>query len=298
MKPRIAPKNRHNPYIKRMFPGNANQYPNLSVFLKQRATRMSERSKRLGIAGAILGSTFGLLGGLFGALAGSGVIYITPGAIPSVVIGANVLAWGSFGLYALYDKRKFGNQSKDPFAIEARTVTSKLLLSQSRKRLHRELDPAGGALLEESARQWNRIRSAFSSPFWSDANLPEHWERIKSQALTASDRAMDEIVVLLANAHQEDNSPGWQRVMEDIASNYLGANITAQSSGLPIGFEPARAIAERLRTVASEMERLSLEAAKEVSGPINSSGAALDLCLNEIRSVESAEVELRRQVGG
>ena len=62
---------------------------------------------------------------------------------------------------------------------------------------------------------------------------------------------------------------------------------------LPPGFEPARQVAERLKLLASEVERTSEELAKEESlrGEIGSA-VALETCLAELKSLRAAEAEL------
>lgn len=276
-----------------MLRGTPAQYPNLTTFLLDRGQRMSERNRRIGLIGGLSGAGLGMLGGAIGVLGGTGMIPQT--SILPLVLGGLVTSALAVGGFVAYDLRT--RPKLDTFGKEAKLAVEKLLMSLNRKRLHRELDPAAGSLLEETALHWNRVHAALSGPFWADDNLADHWSRVKDQALGAADRAMDEIVVLLSNALRPDNSPAWQRIVEEVASTYLGAEVERQSANLPAGFAPARAIADKLRSLGDEVERLATKAQSESVNVYQTSGGALDLCLSEIRTIEQAETELRRQVG-
>ena len=66
---------------------------------------------------------------------------------------------------------------------------------------------------------------------------------------------------------------------------------------LSAAFQPARELAEKLKLLAAEIERATKEVAKdEMVGSEFSAGTALDMCLGEMRTIQTAEDELRQNL--
>ena len=68
---------------------------------------------------------------------------------------------------------------------------------------------------------------------------------------------------------------------------------------MPAAFAPVREIAEKLRALAQETERMSHEARMDVDvPPVASPTRSLDQTLSELRSIRQAEDELRENLRG
>lgn len=274
------------------------EVPHLVQFLEARRQETVRYQTRIGIAGAICGTVAGLVGGLIAVLAAIDKVQFSGGAHAAMWLGINVLGWGAFGWFAFNERRKrLREESKFPLRKDANVVLNKLQTSLQQKRLHREVVPSGAELMDEAAKHYMRLINLLNGPFWTSDDLAEHWRTTRRQALSAADQAMDEVLVLLADAYRQDTSPGWQRVLEDLVSGYAGSPRRETNEELPRGFFAAEDIAQKLRSLAAEMERLTQKMIGETQGQVFG-GTALDLCLSEVRSLQQAEHELRQQIGG
>lgn len=179
--------------------------------------------------------------------------------------------------------------------LEAYQIVRRLHASKEKRRLHRDLSDSVSSLLEECARSWARAHEALESAFWRNPNLPLHWQSLRDHAGVAVDQAMREVLVILSNAVPEE--PGKWRI-DEVVEEFLGKKVFAGQAGedrMPMTFDPARQLAEKLKMLASEVESATRDVAKdEAIASQFSSGPALDLCLGELRQIQQAEEELRQ----
>lgn len=167
-------------------------------------------------------------------------------------------------------------------------------------RLHRKLDPAAALLLEECARHWARVHEALSGTFWEDKDLPAHWKNVREQSLSAANRAMDDIIVMLkpvlANRNPETSG---QEFINSIMESFFNVQTQVPIEPLPAHFLPARDIAQKLMLLADEVETTAQRAARDASfNEHYSSGSQIDVVLSELRAIREAETELEQDVQG
>lgn len=184
--------------------------------------------------------------------------------------------------------------------------------SSIRKKLHKELDPVAGQLLEACATNHARIVHSLNGPFWADAQTGSHWRAVAEQSLAAANTAMEEAMLLSAacigkpiKSRQRDLKEAvedfFELDFEDALKNLRGVafvdsdSYAFRSPNLPVVFEPVRDIAHRMQALADEVERLSQQAAKDTVSSTYSATASIDLVLKEIQAVETAESELNQQ---
>ncbi|MCC7435549.1 MAG: hypothetical protein IT363_12760 [Methanoregulaceae archaeon] len=284
------------------FSGRSKQLPFLSDYLQEVAKRENVDQRRLGFAGAIIGVTAGLMGAAFGALAGTGVIQFGVTNI-AVWMGLNLLTLAGFGAFYLSERKRRVDAlpNKDVFR-DAKPFINELNGSLQRRRLHRELSPTAGALLEEAARNWRRVISALATPFWTDPELPEHWKSIRDHAFQSADRAMLELLLLLKSCYQPNAGPqGWQSVVIDVVEQFGGTvNITRGEDLLPVTFDEATETVTMLSHLADEVESASKELIASGVGQEDHlrSRLAMTQTLNELRMVREAEQELEQNTLG
>lgn len=280
------------------FSGRSKQLPFLSDYLQDIQKRESVDQRRMGIGGAIIGVTAALLGTGFGVLAGMGAIKIGVGNL-MVWMGLNAAMLVGFGAFYLSErKRRHASiPNKDVYKI-ARPILTELNQSLQRRRLHRELSPTAAALLEEAARNWRRVMNALATPFWTDEDLPEHWQSIREHAYQSADRAMLELLLLLKGCFQPNAAPqGWQSAIIDIVEQFGGTvNITRGEDLMPVTFDEASDTVTMLSQLADEVESASKELIASSVGNDDQlrSRLAMSQALAELRMVREAEQELDR----
>jgi hypothetical protein len=219
--------------------------------------------------------------------------------VPMVILGILGSAGAAISWFAFNENRKEqAIIAQQPLIKEAHETVILMAGLMHRNRLVKSLDQPVGQLLDEAARHWERIMVTLDSPYWQNPNLADHWKRVRGQSVTAADQAMNEILVLLAHTVRPENAQGWQNVLEGLLEQYVGVARPEQSGPLPSGFFPAREIAEKLKILASETERLNMQVLQESESRNIASTSAIDLCLNEMRNLEQAESELHQTMGG
>jgi hypothetical protein len=282
--PFLSPKSKHLPYL-----GEFLAY----LHQKELKRRMARGS---------LGTAIGMAAGVTGlALVYWNILreIRSPTVLPGLVFVAILLAvWlGVLSLAIVRHRRDRFQKSPTPLHLEAASIASAMLAS---RRLHKELDGPAATLLEESSRFWFDIHRLLNGPFWRSPNLPSHWESVREQTITAADQAMEEqIVVLSESFHPTNRPPGLQEVLEDVVEKYF-TGIKLKGAGfMPVGFDHARAIAEKLKLAASEIERATYQITQEETVRQEfSSHEALDFAIGDLRAIQEAETELRQGLGG
>lgn len=280
------------------FSGRSKQLPFLSDYLQDMAKRESVDQRRMGIAGAIIGVSAAVMGATYGALAGMGVI--VPNATNMLVwLGLNGLTLAGFGAFYLSErKRRTESLPNRDLYKEVRPLVTELNGSLQRRRLHRDLTPTAGALLEEGARNYRRVMNALATPFWSDKDLPEHWTRIRDGAFQSADRAMMELLLLLKSCYQPNAGPqGFQSVMIDVVEQFGGTvNIHRGEDLLPVTFDEATETVTMLSQMADEVENASKELIASGVGNEDHlrSRLAMSQTMSDLKMIREAEQELDR----
>jgi len=269
-----------------MFANKARQYPNLVTYLHHVAQRKVETpAGRLSVAAGV-------------GLASSWAAVATVGALTHaawLAIPATVVALGLAG--AMRDKPR-ALDAPDQLRLDAQETATVMRECLERRRLHRDLDTASLTLLEECARHWHRVNQVFSSPFWQDGLLPVHYHAARDQALRSAEAAMDEVMVLYRPClPSEVKGRDAMDYVEEALEQYVFRGGT--QGNVPPAFVPAREIAEKLRDLANEAERISDDLRHDPSVAAQTApGGTLDLSLGELRAIREAEEELRQNLRG
>lgn len=280
------------------FSGRSKQLPFLSDYLQEMAKRESVDQRRMGIAGAIIGVSAAVMGATYGALAGMGVI--VPNASNMLVwLGLNGLTLAGFGAFYLSErKRRTESLPNRDVYKDVRAFVAELNGSIQRRRLHRDLSPTAGALLEEGARNYRRVMNALATPFWADADLPEHWARIRDGAFQSADRAMMELLLLLKSCYQPNAGPqGFQSVMIDVVEQFGGTiDIHRGEDLMPVTFDEATETVTMLSQMADEVENASKELIASGVGTDDHlrSRLAMSQTMSDLKMIREAEQELER----
>lgn len=189
---------------------------------------------------------------------------------------------------------------------------------KEQKKLHKWVDPVILQVLEAGAYHWARVKTVSASQKWRSMTLPGHWTSIRDQADDSADKAMAELVLMASHCigePEKDRKKDFENVVEDffdleIADSLAQLKRVTTSSWKdyayqsPIArqiFEPARDIAERLKLLADELEKMDAEMPIEMkvgAGPVSTratSADSIDLLLGEMKAVREAENELGDQ---
>ncbi|HRJ27506.1 MAG TPA: hypothetical protein PLO61_08370 [Fimbriimonadaceae bacterium] len=285
--------------------GRSKKLPNFRQYLADQVQRVPRNEETyFAIGGCIVtplavGLSFFLLKTL-----------ITP-LVAALVSGLIVMPV-MFAISAIISKRL--SQPRNP--AEADHVARHQVAKQwthlaDKSKLHRELDPVAGQLLEAGAFYWKRTQDTLKTPAWQREDLPAHWKSMRDQAMEASQSAMDDLFMLLKDctgkpdkSRKDDLTSAFEKFgaleILDAAQELLmvatgdASQYAYRSPVLPVVFEPAKMLAEKLRDLSNEIESMTREVqAKVASGPANfSSVGTIDLLLDEMKSIQQAEREL------
>lgn len=282
------------------FSGKSKQLPYLSEYLNHLVERSRSGERRYGVIGALVGVVGGTAGALLGLLASVGTVEFSSAGLAATIVGINLAAWMTvMGLWWSDRKKNLANTPERKLRKEAEEVGKLLHQELHKRKLHKALNPAAADLLEHSARHWSQIMQTLQSPFWTDPNLPSHWLAVREQSLSAAEQGMDEMLVILKSSFQPAQRNTLGDVIEDAIETYVTGPQWRPHEGLPIGYDKAREIAEKLKLVASAVEKASQDVGRELGETTYyGSGRALDLALGELRTIQEAEEELRQNLGG
>lgn len=275
-----------------LFNRRAKQHPYLSDYLDSAVRNKPHNPVALPWAHVGLGFAAGGIAWAVASLFGQGP------AAPEMFASALGMWWLGVGGHWAWRRSKVLEQgdlsAQDRLRLEAYQIVKRLHASKDKHRLHRDLSEPVMSLLEEAARSWSRAQEALESPFWTNYNLPLHWQSLRAQALLAVEQAMNEVLVILSNAVPEE--PGKWR-FDEVVEEVLGKKVwqSSKDDHIPMTYEPARELAGKLKRLAAEVESATRDVAKvESIASQFSSGSALDLCVGELRQIQQAEDELRQ----
>ncbi len=261
------------------------QYPHLAIYLRQAKER-----RRFSLSSPPV-AAFVFLGLAFVI----GVIAMARGAMSGLLGVLAPLALVGGWLYARKHEVK---THADLLHERADEVAKKMSDCLERRRLHRDLDEASLALIEECARQWHRTQLALGSPHWDRDDLPPHLQNVRDQCVRAADQGMDEVMLLFGPLlPAEVESRGFLDYAEEIAEGVFTSRKAVRP--LPAAFEPARQVAEKLKLLASEVEKRTQTVSDSPNLRENlAAGRSVDLAIGELRQLDEAESELRQNLGG
>lgn len=178
-----------------------------------------------------------------------------------------------------------------------------------RRRLHKELDPVAGQLVEACAFYYQKAQVSLSGSAWTGDNAG-HRKALKDQISKALDDAMFEALLLAKPCLGKPSKDNWKDKLEDALDldvidtlqSLTGFKASDDLRGMHrsphirIAFEPLRQIAEKLKLLSAEVEKMTLEASRESAIPgLSGPASSIDLVLGELRSVRQAEEELNQQ---
>jgi ElaB/YqjD/DUF883 family membrane-anchored ribosome-binding protein len=248
-----------------------------------------------------------LIGGLI-AIAFAAVplsLFFSEGVLFSLVTGGLLaiagLWLGSVGVKRMAQKRKLPTSYVE--AVDAAREFHQLVL---KKRLTSWVDPVALELLEAGAYHHRRVADVIER--WP-STAGGHWDEVRDQAREAADDAMHELLRMFVKCigkPQKQRKDAWGDVIDD----FVDLDFADALEGLkrisdgdwrdyaytsPVTqrlFEPGRQIAEKLKTLADEIERSLTERSAD-SFMATKSSSSIDGVLGQISAVRQAEEELR-----
>jgi hypothetical protein len=267
-------------------PDKSKQHQQLTQYLREASRRRVATTEAAPVA--LVAMSLALMM-LFGYMLGSASALMV---VPLMAV---------IGLFAYHRSKAKPKEldARERLMVEAQPVIESMLAHAESKRLHRELDQASLALLEECARYYWQVRQVFDSVFWTDERLPMPYQQIREQALRGAESTMDELVLLYRNALPEKprGTPPLE-IVEEVMDEYVLKKPKAPDF-IPTTFEPTRKIAEKLRLLSEEADRVSQEVSAEPILPsLTNPGSSLDASIGELRQIRQAEEELRQNLGG
>ncbi len=256
---------------------------------------------------AIGGAALGL--GVITVGLGLALLRIPLASIPILIAAAALLG---FSMSKFLGKPKISPTEQERRQRIEGAVARFTNLSRERK-LHRCMDPAILQLLEAASFHWTRLKSLLDSPAWTGQAVGDHWKTIRNQSWQAANHAMEELVLMATSCIGEPQADK-QRAVKEIMGDFRDLDFMDALQGLsriasadwsdysyrspnaPLLFEPGRLLAEKIKTLADEIERTTSSVNPEVQVYSTQDAAnSLDGILNEIRAVREAETELHQQ---
>ncbi len=199
---------------------------------------------------------------------------------------------------------------------QAWAVADEMRRLRSGRKLHKWVDPSILQLLEAAAYHWTRVHNSLAGPAWASPNLPGHWASVRDQAAQAAQDAMADVIILARSCMgppAKDKEEMVKEVFEDFADLDIAEALqglktlskqdwTASAHQSPQArtvFMQARPIAERLQSLADEVERAAVEVgSSQVFLPATPEATqSIDAVLGELRAIKQAETELDQQLG-
>jgi hypothetical protein len=257
----------------------ARQYPNLVGFILE--SGKEDWPTPLVITGSVVAS-FGVISMIGAFISGAGLIALLGLAPIFGGIGVALSSW--------YRKPRTSEEARKRDVRAAAKIFKALV---DNHRLHRDLDPNSLLVLEECAHHWMRVKIAFTTGQWQESSLPHTYVTARDAALRSATEAMED--VLLAYREVLPKSVDGRSPMDYIDEALEAFTIKGKSGLRPIppSFAIARDVADRLRTLADEAERLAFQSRQsEGFRP----GRSLDSALSGLRDLRAAEEELEEEL--
>ncbi len=280
-------------------PKKGKHYPPTVAYL-EKATARSKTPDALAVgmfAALLIGGVLGLaVGAAFGPL--GAVLGLPFGIFAGAVLGSAILP------------RIFHRRKPDPLEERATKAILDLKKLHESRKLRTWMDPVALELLEAGAFHYARVTAALDGPYWSTRDLQAHWVSVRNQARQASETAMYELVLMCqacVGKPQTERKDEFKQVVEDLVdldiadalqglkefTNPDWSKFRHQSPMSKQIFEPARALAERLKILGDEVEtRMTELTGLGPEGLPSGAVGSLDVVLSELRAVRQAEAEI------
>ncbi len=271
------------------------KFPHFSDYVEHEVKGMVSR-RRTAWSWPIAGVSF-----IFTTLAGGILARFTGPLTVPLMLSAWVAA-----MVVIDRKLKTPRTSEDRFMMELDGVIKQYTNSMNSRRLHRDIDYTAGQLLEASAYYWSKIRMQLHTPAWDSDSTPLHLRVVRQQTLQAIEEAMLEQLNLCARCLAV---PGQKQStdLRDIIEDALGIDVDKvleniksgvrtrsgfQSQKLPEIFEASRTLAERLKELSAEIDRMSMENFQRLQGTGLGASSSLDAALKSLQDIKIAQQEL------
>lgn len=269
-----------------MFPSvKGPDFPHLREYLSYVCSlRLQMKRNPYAEAAGIVG-IFLLLGSVVALLLGRWIEF----AVIGLVVGFATLLGPS--------RRKPLTEEQQTF-LDIQGIASRLMAMMQKNRLHRDFDSASLTVLEEASRYWSQVRRAFGTGFWQSDMLPLQYGEARDRAIVAADEAMFDLLRLYRShvPEQVENRAAFDYVDEALTS--IGISKPQTKAPSPAVW-PAKSVAEKLRELAKEAERVSQKVTLDLPGETHQEPThSLDLALGELRGIHQAEDELRQNLQG
>lgn len=216
-----------------------------------------------------------------------------------------LIGWG-IGTALLDQWMKKPRSTDEQFLLQLDSIVTRYAESMNFRRLHRDLDFTAAQLLEASAYYWSKIRIQMNSAGWNSEATPMHLLSVRQQTLQAIDEAMREQIALCIRCLA---SPGAKKStdLRDVIEDALGIDVDKvldsirkgtvtkrgfQSEHLPEIFEPSRQIAERLKLLSAEIDKMTFENLQKYQGAGTGATSALEAVMKGMQEIRQAEGEL------
>lgn len=233
----------------------------------------------------------------------------------SVVLGRLGLPWmvpllvfGWAGAMVALDKSlKAPKTAEERYEIELEALLRRYANSMNGRRLHRDLDYTAAQLLEASAYYWSKIRMQLSSPSWSGDNAPLHLQAVRQQTLAAINEAMREQLALCVRclaAPGQKKSTDLRELIEDTLGIDVDDALEAlkggrsykkggfQSERLPEIFDQSRALAEKLKALSGEIDKMTFDNMQKLQSMGAGATLSIDAALRNLSEIQTAQAEL------
>lgn len=282
---------------------NRKDHPYFAGFMKWQQEQSVPEVASTAIGGAALGL------GVITVGLGLAFLRIPIASVPILIAAAALLG---FSLSKFLRKPKLSPTELERREKISRAIAQFTNLSRERK-LHKSMDPAILQLLEAASFHWTRLKSLLDSPSWTGASVGDHWKTIRAQSWQAANHAMEELVLMSTSCIGEPQGDK-QRAVKEIMGDFRDLDFMDALQGLsriansdwsdysyrspnaPLLFEPGRLLAEKIKTLADEIERTTSSVNPEAQVYSTQNAAdSLDGILSEIRAVREAETELQQQ---
>ena len=224
---------------------------------------------------------------------GGYAIHLNPEICVGLACGAAVL-----GLRFAFAKPSAPKSPADDLMEKAEQVAYKMREFSARRRLHLVLHPGVAATLNECAGFWQRIKISSDRKLWEDRGIEPHWLTARADWEAAADLGMAEALLLADRSMLlRPNRPRAEEVVEDLLDTYVFKRPTNNQDPLPVTFPALRELAEKLKTLAQEVESATRRLARTDKNEITADASKrLDQVLGELRSIHDAESELSQDL--
>lgn len=258
------------------------------------------------------------------AIAASGCITVPLAIVGSVSLLGNLMSWplavgvgllvggpmAGWMMSALAKKFGKARTPEEARRFEVFEAASKYNQSIQRKKLHQELDPVAAQLLESCAYYYKQTMSLVNGPIWDEAANNGQYVALREQCAKAANESMQEAIMLCQHClgkPERNRSDDLGSVIQDFVSLEIedaigglrevvkadSAKYAYRSPHVNSIFEPVRDIAEKLKQLSIEVEKIQTDIVKNASTLKQvESASSLDLVLRELQMVRQAEDEL------